>query len=222
MDSYDSLPELKSGRNLKYFYTFTPTANPYELPYTLERDGKIYLSLEHLIGMICGAHVMPRRDYLSGYRLIISPCCIGLNINKTLFDKCQRAALKAGGKVMMGTEHPIALAFPLDALEQVLVAFKEALKLDRPSNKTQRHKRPWIKHKLDVFMGQYIYNDLANAIRAHSLSALALTAPAMKPREGDSNPKAGLKRKPPNAIPNKVCSYTAQRLPTYPYFSWLY
>lgn len=81
MDSYDSLPELKSGRNLKYFYTFTPTANPYELPYTLERDGKIYLSLEHLIGMICGTHVMPRRDYLSGYRLIISPCCIGLNIN---------------------------------------------------------------------------------------------------------------------------------------------
>ena len=222
MISYANLPKFKLSPIKSLYFRFGRSREPYEVPYIVT-DGQIYLSLEHLVALGCGTRAKPATGTANN---ATSPCVSNIGVNAAGFKRCVKEAIELGAKVIMRDGgRPYALGLPLSAIRPMLQTIKRAAAKTKakPTAVAMQIQQNKLNRISELIESKHVNLTDALLIDAGLKHKPALPAQdAAAARQGDSVPEAGLRREPPTTIPNKVCSYTAQRIPTYPYFSWLY
>lgn len=222
MLSYDSLPKFKLSPIKSLYFRFGRSREPYEVPYIVT-DGQIYLSLEHLVALGCGTRARPASGEANNST---SPCVANIGVDAAGFKRCAKEAIELGAKVIMRNGgKPYALGLPLSAIYPMLQTIKYAAAKTqvKPSAVMMQIQQNKLNRISELIESKHVNLTDALLIDAGLKHRPALPAQDdAAARQGDSVPEAGLRREPLSTIPNKVCSYTAQRIPTYPYFSWLY
>lgn len=225
MNCYDHLPCLSPAPIRKAYFTFRSSKEPYTIAYVVA-ENQVYLSLEHLVALACGKRIQPLIHYSNMLRSgLTSPCWGNLGASPTVFKQCTGEAVKHGAKCIMCDGECYALGIPLSNIRPMLLTLKRALIKDQITPTLDRLKvhQNKIKRTSELFRDHYINLTEAILIDAGLKPKPALAAPVtINARAGDSVPEAGIKRTAEKQAPCRPGSYTAQRVPTYPYFSWLY
>ena len=225
MISYDCLPRLGPAPIRTAYFAYRPNIAPYNIPYVMS-GGQIYLSLEHLVALACSKRAVQLIHYDDTPQgNLVSPCFANIGASANVFKQCKDAAIDLGAKVIMCDGEFYALGLPLDAMHSVLKVLKRALSKEnvRPNFKQVKVHQNKINRITDLIEERYIELIELLLIDSGLKPKPALATPVtINARQGDSVPEKGIKRPTEKLAPCRPGSYTARRIPTFPYFSWLY
>lgn len=206
MNSYENLPRLQGAQPARVvrfsFKIMTGGATPYNLLYTVDQDGQLYVSLEHLTAMLHGSKL--GSDFR--LRLQSSPQSKGINYlgaPRAVFEWCQQQALKLGAKVIEDERYPTVLGLPIGALSDYLQEVQAHFTHEAEAYsglKLPRHLTAGIR-RLDWFYTKRNYQQLAAELTRDSLKHKS--APTTAPSDREHRPRV---------------SWYA---PRYPYYTWL-
>lgn len=129
MINYDNMPSVKTTAINQITFILGSTKGrqkPYQLFYCAGRDGQIYLSVEHLIGMLFNCVPVPRSHRSNAFT--VSPCFSFKYVKSEYYFEFHNQAVASGAKLICKGRNPFAMGIPLPLLKRFLDAIEPCFK----------------------------------------------------------------------------------------------
>ena len=167
MINYDNLPSVETTQINQAVYVFKCGKGwhkSYKLDYCIDQEGRIYLSLEHLIAMFYGLEPKPRSESNKAASIVkanVSPCFSLREVSANYYIGFHNQALADGAKVIRIKSAPFALGLPLSSLDHFLNAIEpriNALKDVDTKSDTIKRKNASVLRRFNFFKYKLSHN----------------------------------------------------------------